>query len=313
MPIDREDCRILPLPTGQEHLEASANHPMPEDQNQGPLTGIRIVFYGTRGSIPVCGSEYHEFGGNTTCLLLDAPGAANVGIIDAGTGIRPLGHDILKDAALRRKPIVIAFSHFHWDHIQGLPFFAPAWSDGQKISIYALGRDRGIGDLRRVFARQMEVPYFPAALEEMGADVEFLMPDRDVQEFPQTVVTTRRHRHPGGAYSFRIEGYGRTIVISTDIEHGEELDERAVAFARGADLLIHDAQYTADELKTRRGWGHSCFSQAIECAERAGVKRLILTHHDPDHDDSFLRKAEARCQSRFPNCQLARDGMEVLV
>ena len=97
------------------------------------------------------------------------------------------------------------------------------------------------------------------------------------------------------------------------MEHGDEIDEEAVAFAKGADLLIHDAQFTADELTPRRGWGHSCFSQAIECAKRAEVDRLILTHHDPDHDDAFLREAEARCQSRFPNCQLARDRMEVLI
>ncbi len=276
-------------------------------------TKIRIVFYGTRGSIPVCGSGYDEFGGNTTCLLFDAPGSVNVGIIDAGTGIRLLGHDILEDEALRRKPIVIAFSHFHWDHIQGLPFFAPAWLEGQEISFYALGEGWGIEDLRSIFAGQMSTPYFPAALDDLGADIEFLVPDRKVQEFPKTIITSRRHQHPGGAYSFRVEGFGKTIVFATDIEYGEEVDEEAVAFAEGADLLIHDAQYTADELAARRGWGHSSYSQAIECAERAGVKRLILTHHDPDHDDEFLREAEARCQARFPNCQLARDRMEVLV
>ena len=286
---------------------------MPESQKDDLPTGIRIVFYGTRGSIPVCGSEFQEFGGNTTCLLLDSPDSTNIGILDAGSGIRPLGHKILRDAELSQKPIVIAFSHFHWDHIQGLPFFAPAWVKGKKISIYALGKNRRIDDLKSIFANQMQEPYFPASLEEMGANLEFLMPDKDVHEFPKTVVTTRRHSHPGGAYSFRIEGFGKSVVISTDIEHADGIDEEAVAFAKDADLFIHDAQYTSEELKTRRGWGHSSFAQAIECAQRAGAKRLILTHHDPDHDDQFLREAEARCQSRFPNCQLARDGMEVLV
>jgi phosphoribosyl 1,2-cyclic phosphodiesterase len=286
---------------------------MSKTQTHSAESKIRIVFYGTRGSIPVCGSDYDEFGGNTTCLLFDAPGSVNVGILDAGTGIRLLGHDILKDEALRGKPIVIAFSHFHWDHIQGLPFFKPAWNEGQKISVSALGEGRGIGDLRSVFAGQMSTPYFPKTIEDLGADIDFLVPDQKVQEFPKTVVTSRRHTHPGGAYSFRVEGFGKTIVFATDIEYGEKVDEEAVAFAEGADLLIHDAQYTADELAARRGWGHSSYSQAIECAERASVKRLILTHHDPDHDDKFLREAEARCQARFPNCQLARDGMEVLV
>jgi phosphoribosyl 1,2-cyclic phosphodiesterase len=285
---------------------------MPEEPPTAVDAGLRIVFYGTRGSIPVCGREHDEFGGNTTCLMLDAPGAVNVGIIDAGTGIRLLGQDLLKDESLNRKPIVMAFSHFHWDHIQGLPFFAPAWQEGQKISIYALGDGLGgTEDLRNVFARQMSSPYFPASLEDMGADIEFMMPDSNVHQFPKTVVTTRRHRHPGGACSFRIEGFGKTVVFCTDIEHGEGIDEEAVAFADGADLLIHDAQYTSEELAERRGWGHSSYSQAIECAERAGVERLILTHHDPNHDDAFLREAETRCQERFANCQLARDRMEV--
>lgn len=286
---------------------------MPSQETSEEGSDLRIVFYGTRGSIPICEPDSREFGGNTTCFLLDSPGAANVGIIDAGSGIRRLGLDILRDASLRDKPIVIAFSHFHWDHIQGLPFFAPAWVEGRRILIYALGKDRGIDDLKGIFANQMTGPYFPASLEEMGADIEFLMPNEDVHKFPKTLVTTRRHRHPGGAYSFRIEGFGKTLVISTDIEHGKKVGEKAVEFAKGADLLIHDAQYTSEELKTRRGWGHSSYAQAIECAERAEVKRLILTHHDPDHNDAFLLEMEAQCQDRFPDCQLARDGMEVFV
>ena len=121
------------------------------------------------------------------------------------------------------------------------------------------------------------------------------------------------HRHPGVAYSYRVEDTESktSFVFSTDVEHGESIDENLVEFARGADLLIHDGQYTPDALKSKTGWGHSSWEQAIEVAERAGVKTLAITHHDPDHDDLFLKKVEKECQARFPNCFLAREGMEI--
>ena len=127
----------------------------------------------------------------------------------------------------------------------------------------------------------------------------------------QTVVTAQRHNHPGGAYGFRIERNGKVLVICTDVEHGKQIDPGVVELARDADLLVHDAQYTADELQTRLGWGHSSFDQAMQVAEMAGVRRLALTHHDPDHDDEFLLRIEKLCQARFANAVLAREGMEI--
>jgi ribonuclease BN (tRNA processing enzyme) len=114
-----------------------------------------------------------------------------------------------------------------------------------------------------------------------------------------------------GAYSFRIERNGKVLVVCTDVEHGEQIDPRLVELAQGADLLVHDAQYTAEELEKRRGWGHSSFDQAMQVAEMAGVKRLALTHHDPEHDDEFLQRIENLCRERFPNAVLAREGMEI--
>src|SRR5436190_13932742 len=152
----------------------------------------------------------------------------------------------------------------------------------------------------------------------MGAQFEFLKIEDASQHFAdvdnvETAVTGQRHNHPGGAYGFRIERQGKVLVICTDVEHGKEIDPRVVELSRGADLLVHDAQYTAEELEAHQGWGHSSLDQAMQVAEMAGVKQLAMTHHDPEHDDEFLLRMEKLCQRRFPNSHLAREGMEIVL
>lgn len=279
---------------------------------------MKLKFYGTRGSIPICDAGFQQFGGNTTCLQITFTDTNHIAIIDAGTGIRNLGKD-LRAIGHKQEEMMIAFTHFHWDHIQGFPFFAPAYTDGQKISILTLGKDKTIHNLREIFEVQMQSEYFPVQLDHMGAEFEFLQIANANERFTgldgvPTQVTAKKHNHPGGAYSFRIERHGKVLVICTDIEHGEEkVDAGLVEFARGADLLVHDAQFTTEELLKRRGWGHSSYDQAMEVAELAGAKRLVLTHHDPEHDDAFLLHMEELCQGRFPNCVLAREGMEIVI
>jgi phosphoribosyl 1,2-cyclic phosphodiesterase len=291
-----------------KHMQSSESQTRSNVGNE-----IKVVIYGCRGSIPVNGSEFDEFGGSTSCILITSDDAVNISILDAGTGIRHLGQHIMQDEVLRNKPIFIAFTHFHWDHIQGLPFFAPAYVKGRKIAMLALGRDRPIDDLERVFSVPMQREYFPVQLSDMGANFEFLMPDADILFLPKAVVTARKHPHPGSAYSYRVSRNGKSIVFCTDIEHGTDLDLDIVEFCRGADLLLHDAQYTPEELVSRRGWGHSSYVQAVECARLARVKKLVLTHHDPDHNDAFLRDIEKHCQQLFPNCVLARENMTFVV
>jgi phosphoribosyl 1,2-cyclic phosphodiesterase len=276
---------------------------------------MKVKFYGTRGSVPVCNPEFQEFGGNTTCFQISFPDTGRIAIIDAGTGIRDLGKALV-DAGHRQDEIFIFFTHFHWDHIQGFPFFAPAFDPNQKINILALGKGRKVTNLRKIFATTMQSEYFPVRLDSMGASFKFLHLDKDSEYFqsargPFTKVTANRHNHPGGAYGLRVERQGKVLVICTDIEHGDEIDPNVVKFSRGADLLIHEAQYTTAELKSRRGWGHSSYEQALQVAEMAGVKMLAITHHDPDHDDEFLRQMEQECQRRFPHCILAREQMEI--
>jgi phosphoribosyl 1,2-cyclic phosphodiesterase len=276
---------------------------------------MRLKFYGTRGSIPICDASFQQFGGNTTCLQIMFPDVNRINIIDAGTGLRNLGRD-LRAIGHKQDQIVIALTHFHWDHIQGFPFFAQAYDPGQKITLLTLGQDQTVTNLREIFEVQMQEEYFPVQLDRMGATFEFLQIADASSHFTginnvATVVSAQRHNHPGGAYSFRIERNGKVLVVCTDVEHGEQIDPRLVELARSADLLVHDAQYTAEELHKRRGWGHSSFDQAMQVAEMAGVKRLALTHHDPEHDDEFLQRIEKLCQERFPNAVLAREGMEI--
>ncbi len=272
---------------------------------------MKVKFYGTRGSIPVCAPEFQEFGGNTTCVLVEGP--ERTGIFDAGTGIRDLGKELVKDPHLGTdRPCLLVFSHFHWDHIQGLPFFAPAYDSRRQFTVVAIGRERYGKDIKSIFEMQMQRDYFPVTLDGMGARIEFLKSKEDCLTVGRASVQAVKHQHPGDAYSYRLEGKdGKVMVFCTDIEHGDEIDERIVDLARGADLLIHEGQYTPEELPRYKGWGHSSWEQAVEVAQRAGVKRLVITHHDPDHDDVFLRDVEKQCQERFPNAVLAREKMEI--
>lgn len=278
---------------------------------------MKLKFYGTRGSIPVCDSGFQEFGGDTTCLQITFTDTNRIAIIDAGTGIRNLGKD-LRAIGHKQEQTVIAFTHFHWDHIQGFPFFAPAYDPNQKITLLTIGRDQTITNLREIFEVQMQSQYFPVQLDQMGASFEFLQIADASRHFTaannvETVVSALRHNHPGGAYTFRIERSGKVLVVCTDVEHEQQIDPHLVELARDADLLVHDAQYTTEELEKHRGWGHSSFDLAMQFAEMCGAKRLAMTHHDPEHDDEFLLRIEKLCQERFPESVLARQGMEITI
>ena len=279
----------------------------------------RIKFYGVRGSTPVCEPNYQCFGGNTTSInveLLTDHQHKMVIIIDAGTGIRKLGQDILSGKIPKSESIFLIFSHFHWDHIQGLPFFSPAYNPDKKVAIFSPHHQMKDCELKQIFEVQMQKEYFPVQLNKMGAEIKFFTAEeyKSYLKFEQTVeFNYRKHNHPGGAFSYRFEAEGKSVVICTDLEHGTSIDQEVINFAKNADILVHDAQYTDEELKSHRGWGHSSYVQAIETAKRANVKRLILTHHDPEHDDDFLTAMEQDCQQKFSNCFLAREGMEFII
>ncbi|WP_298539070.1 MBL fold metallo-hydrolase [uncultured Aquimarina sp.] len=274
-----------------------------------------ITFYGTRGSIPVCESGFQEFGGNTTCVAVSGKKeGGSVLVFDAGTGIRKLGKELISKNFSQGNKIFLTFSHFHWDHIQGFPFFAPAYDINKEIQFFIIGDDApDLHDFKEIFAKQMESTYFPIGIDDMGANFTFTVNKGNKVAFDGGQITVNKHKHPGGAYGYRLETEGKVFVYCTDIEHGDSLDQNVVNFCKNADVLIHDAQYTPEELPNHKGWGHSSWEQAIGVAEAANVKMLYLTHHDPEHNDDFLRKVERQCQQRFSNCFLAREGQEVVI
>ena len=272
---------------------------------------MKVTFYGTRGSIPVPDPDFVEFGGNTACIQVTFS-TGIITILDAGTGIRKLGNDLLAASHEQYGEMIIGLSHTHWDHIQGFPFFKLANDPRRNITLAICGKDRDSKDLQSVFATQMQFDYFPVPLDKIGAKLSFWQPDLTEFVHPRGIeIVASKHNHPGGAYGYRLTEGGKTLVYCTDVEHGDEIDNNVVALSRNADLLIHDAQYTPDELRERKGWGHSSWEQAVEVAERAGAKKLALFHHDPEHSDTFLLEVEMEVQKKFPEAYFAREGTEI--
>ena len=274
---------------------------------------MKVTFYGTRGSIPVADRDFLQFGGNTACIFISFDNG-RIAIFDAGTGIRKLGEDFLHRSIEQYDNIFIGLSHTHWDHIQGFPFFNPAYDPKRHFTIAIYGKDRKINSLEDIFEIQMQQEYFPIPLEKMGATLTFWQPDISNFTTPSGVhIVASMHNHPGGAYGYRITEGIKTLVYCTDVEHGEEIDLNVVALARNADLLIHDAQYSPDELKNKKGWGHSSWEQAVEVAKQAGVKKLALFHHNPEYNDVFLVNMEKQCQKQFAEAFFAREGTEIAI
>ena len=281
---------------------------------------MKVKFYGTRGSIPTPGGKFSTYGGNTTCVLVNGVGGA-FGVLDAGSGLRVLGDELGERLAASveagtAQPIPILLSHTHWDHIQGFPFFKPTFDPRHEVLVTIHGREDEQRNLEGVFAGQMQDDYFPIPFGAKGAAIQFNQTDFSDYSGPGgSRVNASPHRHPGGAYGYRINGVERVVCFCTDVEHegatADAIDERVVELARGADLLIHDAQYTQEEMADKRGWGHSSWQQAVEVARRAGVSALALNHHDPEHDDEFLADIEQQCRQEFPDSFFAREGMEI--
>lgn len=270
-----------------------------------------VRFWGVRGSIPMPGPRTAQIGGNTTCLEVRA--GNDLIIFDAGTGIRGLGNALLKEMPVQAR---MFFTHLHWDHIQGFPFFLPAFVRGNRFDLY--GVRKLTNTLAETLIGQMNYPNFPVSLDEMGAQIDF----HDLQEgesvtVGEAVVTNTLLNHPGGVHAYRVDYKGHSAVFATDTEHYSCLDPRLVKLAAGADLLIYDAMYTTDEYRgangglPRLGWGHSTWEEGVKVAREAQVGQLVLFHHDPDHDDETVHAIEAQAKAVFPRCCAAYEGLEL--
>ena len=273
---------------------------------------MRVRFWGVRGSIASAGPYTAEVGGNTSCVEVrcgDASGAETLIVFDAGTGLRLLGESL-------RGPVRahLFLSHLHWDHIQGFPFFAPAYAPGNRIELYAPERCAADGDVRAALAAQMRPPHFPVGLEAMRAELHFqpIAAGAEVR-VGAARVRAAAARHPNGCLAYRVSAGGRSLVYATDTEHDPAggLDGELLELARGADLLVYDAQYTTEEYAGKRGWGHSTAAEGARLARAAGVGRLVLFHHDPAHDDGQVARIEAATRALFPATSAAREGATV--
>ncbi len=276
---------------------------------------MRIKFWGVRGSIPTPGPDTVEIGGNTSCVELRA--GKTIVIFDGGTGLRLLGKELVKEMPIEA---YIFFSHVHWDHIQGFPFFDPAFVAGNKIHLY--GGNNVSRTLEETLAGQMDHPSFPVHLTDMGAKMTFNdLFEGQVLELAdgnggKLKITTARGNHPNGVWAYRVEHGGKAVVYATDTEHYGVVDPKLLKLATGADVLIYDSQYTPEEYAgtaglggPKVGWGHSTYEEAGKLAKAAHAKHLLLFHHDPMQNDVAVREKERRAKALFPHTTAAYEGL----
>ena len=275
--------------------------------------GLKVRFWGVRGSISCAGSEYVRYGGNTSCLEVTAGGRRM--IFDAGTGIRTLGLELARQAPL---DIDIYFTHTHLDHLSGLTFFAPLFDKRNAVRMWA-GHLEKPYTLKKVVSNLMQAPIYPVTLDIFHASVAFSEFDVGSSLFCGNVaMRTAPLNHPNGATGYRVEYGGKSICYITDTEHREGTrDKTIVDLCRGADIMIYDCSYTDEEYPRYKGWGHSTWQEGVRIADAAGVGTLAIFHHDPSHDDAFMddvarQAAELRPGSApggLPRVIVAHEGL----
>jgi phosphoribosyl 1,2-cyclic phosphodiesterase len=274
----------------------------------------KLSFWGVRGSTPTVDPATWRYGGNTPCLELVAPDGTKF-ILDCGTGLRVLGSRWAGDGSTPSPTTHIFVTHYHWDHIQGLPFFSPLYDEKNQFQFYSF-RSKFLGpdSLRQVFETQMALPYFPVDFSAMNARRKF----REVEggesfQIGENRITTRWLNHPQGCLGFRIETPAGIVVYTTDNEPGvAEYEKNLRELAADADIFINDAQYSPSQLATdRKGWGHSSWKEGVKVARDANVKTLVLFHHDPDSTDRVVDQLLRHAREEFDSVFAASEGMVI--
>lgn len=272
-----------------------------------PPPPTRVKFWGVRGSIPVPGESTIGYGGNTSCVEIRA--ANEIIVLDAGTGIRPLGVALEKEFGGQPIKLTLLITHAHWDHIHGLPFFVPAHHEKNQIIVY--GPDTAAAGLREILEGEMAVPFFPVALHDLAGKIDIRSLEPGELKLGEVRVRAALVNHPGICVGYRVftgdgsvgflpdhEPYhvrlhsvrGKSLDSAETRHRAEEERTLLVDFLTGCDLLILDAQYSDDEYTARVGWGHGSLSSALALARDAHVRKLVLFHHDPNHDDATIDK-----------------------
>jgi phosphoribosyl 1,2-cyclic phosphodiesterase len=295
---------------------------------------LKIKFWGVRGSYPTPGAGTVKYGGNTACVEILA--GRHTIILDAGTGIIPLGRELAKQAIQEKHPLelMLLFSHLHHDHTQGFPFFTPAYFPNTRLHIFGPGGTPET--LKHVLEHNQSAETFPLSLRDMASaktiesvrESQIIVWDEEnvrttepsLRLSPEAVVIRihKSHAHPGGVYVYRITWRGKSVVYATDTEGYVGMDRKLVAFARDADVLIHDAQYSEEHYRgqfagfpSTQGYGHSTAVMASEVAALAETGELILFHHDPAYTDNLVAAQETTAQIIFPDSHAAYEGMEI--
>jgi len=276
---------------------------------------LSVKFWGVRGSIASPGRDMAGVGGNTSCV--EVRFGEQVLILDAGTGIRALGDQLVRE---RASHATLLLSHLHWDHIQGLPFFVPAWLPSARLDVIGAPSTASPGlGLKESLSLQMQPPHFPVRLSDMGALLSFRQVDSGQEiTLGDVKVTARRLNHPGGVMAYRIDAGGRSVVYATDTEHYSCPDPYLVKLARGADVLVYDSMYTEAEYRgevgpSKVGWGHSTWEAGVAVADAARVGQLVLFHHDPQRTDREVAALEAQADIVRPGTIAAREGAEIVL
>lgn len=274
-----------------------------------PSSEFVVQFWGVRGSVPAPGKDTVRYGGNTSCIEMRL-GSQRL-IFDGGTGLQVLGQHLAEQMPLEA---YLFFTHYHWDHIQGFPFFTPAFVKGNCLHIHGAVPPDGIS-MKKHFIDRVLHPNSPVPLAGMQADLKFyeIIPG-DTLELNNIQLRTGHLNHPNNAMGYRVTWQGHSVFYCTDTEHlPDRLDENVMSLADNADILIYDAMYTDEEYNNPKspkvGWGHSTWQEGVKMAKAAGVKQLVIFHHEPTHSDEDLDRIEEQVQAAFPNAVLAREGM----
>lgn len=272
---------------------------------------MRIKFWGVRGSTPAPQPENMRYGGNTSCVEVRI--GDQLYVFDCGTGFRVLGQALRRQVNGGPVSAHVFVSHFHWDHIQGLPFFGPLYDNPQnRFQFHCSSKTRR---LKQVLEEQMAAPFFPVGLSQMHARQDFYDLEEGSVDLGDVRLQARWLNHPQGCMGFRLESKDGIFVYATDNEPGHPtFDKNVRKLAEGADVLVYDAQYLPEEYEAvRRGWGHSHWREAVNIVMESGAKELVLFHHDPDHDDTCIDKVLQEARNYYPRVRAAAEGMQIEV